>query len=75
MVYCMMHDANMLIKFNKIFFNFFNSCKIQQVQLWWINSYSHNTNKSQFMTTSMIGLVVVLDIIWLYDCIAYDKKV
>jgi hypothetical protein len=36
-----MHDANMCIK-QYFFFNFFNNFKFQLVQLWWINSYSHN---------------------------------
>jgi hypothetical protein len=32
-------------------FKIFNSCKIQLVQWWWINSYSHNT----MITTTMVG--------------------
>jgi hypothetical protein len=47
-------NTNKCIK-KKIFFKLFNSCKIQLVEWWWINSYSHNTNKPQSMPTSMIS--------------------
>jgi hypothetical protein len=46
----MLHDANMCIK--KKILKFFNNCKIELVQWWWINSYSHNTNKPQSNQTN-----------------------
>jgi hypothetical protein len=69
-----MHDVNMCNKQYFYFFKKIHNCKNQLVQLWWINLYSHNINKSQSMIISMIGLVVVYDIIWLPNGIAYNEK-